>query len=620
MEGGFLLGGVFLLDQPQLAQVGLELDNARLELHFALAVGGGKHGALGFQVQDLHLVAHLHGLGGLIHPLGLLGQALGEAVDALLQALAQGGRLHVGGGGGVFLHALELAEHLLGLPAGVFQDAPGLVLGLAQALLPLGLGLPAEALGLVPQAGGFRRGLLGQLPLLFGDLPVVLRVGDHVLKALVLLAEELARLLDEPLRKAQLAADLKGVALARHADGQPVGGPQGLHVELHAGILHPGGGKGEGLQFAVMGGGQGTHLFLQQGGENGLGQGRALGGISARPQLVKERQVVGGYLVEDTHDVGHVAREGGQALLDGLLVPDVCKHLLEHRQLRAQVRGDLQARLGHEGKQAHGFQGHRLAAGVGAGDNQRGELPAHPQIGGHHHRPVNEGMPPTDDVDKALPVQLGGNGVHLPAEQPLGKGEVQLGQQLHILLELLGIGGHLGGEGRQDALDLLLFLGLPLLELVAHLHHHHGLHKHRGAAGGLVMHQAGNTGAVLRLHRQHIAVVAHGDNGVLQILLVGGGADHGVEALLHPFGGAAQVAADIGQLHGGPVGDLVLGDNGGCDVVLQVAEGAQQPGLFLQAGGILPVGDQGGPGRAAGPHESGDFQQRLGGQGRALVA
>ncbi len=82
----------------------------------------------------------------------------------------------------------------------------------------------------------------------------------------------------------------------------------------------------------------------------------------------------------------------------------------------------------------------------------------------------------------------------------------------------------------------------------------------------------------------------------------------------------AQAAANIVQLRAGAVGHFVLGENGGCDVVLQVAEGAQQPGLFLQTGGVLPVGNQGSPGRAAGPHEPGDFQQRLWGQGRALVA
>ena len=136
-----------------------------------------------------------------------------------------------------------------------------------------------------------------------------------------------------------------------------------------------------------------------------MGQGRALGGVSARAQLVEEHQRCRGpprsriptMLVMWLEKVDRLC----SMLCSSPMSANTCWNTASSvLQLRA---GPCKPALGHEGKQAHGFQGHRLAAGVGAGDNQRGELPAHPQIGGHHHRPVNEGMPAADDVDKAAP-------------------------------------------------------------------------------------------------------------------------------------------------------------------------------------------------------------------------
>ena len=49
--------------------------------------------------------------------------------------------------------------------------------------------------------------------------------------------------------------DGEGVGLAGDADEEPVGGAQGLHVELAGGVLHPGGGHGKGFQLRVVGGG-----------------------------------------------------------------------------------------------------------------------------------------------------------------------------------------------------------------------------------------------------------------------------------------------------------------------------------------------------------------------------
>ena len=61
--------------------------------------------------------------------------------------------------------------------------------------------------------------------------------------------------------------------------------------------------------------------------------------------------------------------EGGQRLLDALLVADVGKDAVETGK-DGFVGGDVQSGVGQHGQQAGGFQRHGLAAGVGAGNQQ----------------------------------------------------------------------------------------------------------------------------------------------------------------------------------------------------------------------------------------------------------
>ena len=68
----------------------------------------------------------------------------------------------------------------------------------------------------------------------------------------------------------------------------------------------------------------------------------------------------------------HVGAEGGERLLDALLVADVGVDGGEDGQAAALVGGDGQAGLGHQAEQADGLEGDGLAAGVGPGDEQDG--------------------------------------------------------------------------------------------------------------------------------------------------------------------------------------------------------------------------------------------------------
>ena len=369
---------VRLLHQSQLADVHLQLQDARLHLHLALGVGGGKHRSLTADGEDFHRVAladFLRRQPG-IH---LLQQALGQIVHVVLDAAANRVHLRVG----VLLlllHALQIRNDALGFAARLLHDAACVRLGFLDGVLALVFHLLAELLGLVAQLDRLSARLTRNLALAFRHLTVIFRVGDNVLKAHGVAGQQLLRVVNEVFRQTQTAADFKGVGLARHADGQAVGRAQRLHIELDGSVLHALGGQCECLQFAVMRRRQRPHTDVQQALQNRLRQRRALGRVSARAQFVEQHQIIRRHLVHDGHNRRHMPGEGGQALLDGLLVANIGEHLLKYRQFRPQIRRDLQARLRHQRQQTDRFQRNRLAARVRAGDNQRREVLAHPQV------------------------------------------------------------------------------------------------------------------------------------------------------------------------------------------------------------------------------------------------
>ena len=68
--------------------------------------------------------------------------------------------------------------------------------------------------------------------------------------------------------------------------------------------------------------------------------------------------------------------KGGQALLDALLIADVHEEFVEDTDLTALIRRDEEAALCHCTKQTCRFQCDSLAAGVGAGNDERIVVPA----------------------------------------------------------------------------------------------------------------------------------------------------------------------------------------------------------------------------------------------------
>ena len=171
----------------------------------------------------------------------------------------------------------------------------------------------------------------------------------------------------------------------------------------------------------------------------------------------------------------------------------------------------------------------------------------------------------------AVPADLRPHGVHFIAQLAPGEDQVQVDQGVVVPLDVLPVGGSLGGELRQDAVDLLLLLGLQLNILVVGLDHPHRLHEQRRSGGGDVVDQSRQVALVLRLHRHHEAAVPLGDDGLLQNFPIAGGGDDLLKDLAALGLGRPHVAADVRQLRAGGVGDGVLVWDGPLDLLLQKA-------------------------------------------------
>ena len=134
----------------------------------------------------------------------------------------------------------QIGNDLLGFALRLLQYPARLVLGLAQFVFAACGKVSAQLVGLVAQLLGLQMRLLGQLAFLLGDLPVVFGIGDDVLEAHLVVRDAFARVVDQLLWQAQLARNFKCVALARDADGQAVGRPQGLTLNSTEAFSTPG--------------------------------------------------------------------------------------------------------------------------------------------------------------------------------------------------------------------------------------------------------------------------------------------------------------------------------------------------------------------------------------------
>ena len=559
-----------LRDEPQVRQIDLALQDAAADIDLVVAVREGTdgtgqaHGDDADPIADMEVAgAELPAGGNFLFGGGRLGALL---VDLVADGCA--GALH-GGQIAPLSAALgglaQVGDGLVGLLLGLLQDFSGILVGLLEqflpALLELLLAVPQGLAVLLqggPQAGGL---LLLGAQLLTGGL----QVGQEILEVLLLLAELFLCSFDDVVGQAQLLGDGEGVALARDADHEPVGGLEGLDIELTAGVHDALGPHGVGLELGVVGRRQGADVAHMAEIQDRDGQGRALGRVGAGAQLIEEAQALAVDAAEDVHDGLHMGGEGGQTLLDALLVADVGKDIAEEGELAPVTCRNVESRHAHQLEEADRLERDRLAARVGAGDDDHIVFAAQLDIDGHDRLVVDQGMPPLADMDVVFVVEDGPGRILLHGQVGAGKNEIQLRHILRVVLELHEVLARLRRQGGQDLLDLLFLLQGQLAQAVVEGDDGSGLNEEGRARGGLVVDQARHLRLVLRLDGNAVAVAAQGDHAVLQIGRIGR-VDHLRQLLVDPVPGLLDLPPDLAQGGGGVIRHLFLGDDAAADL------------------------------------------------------
>ena len=315
-----------------------------------------------------------------------------------------------------------------------------------------------------------------------------------------------------------------------------------------------------------------------------LGQGRPFHGVRAGAQFVQQYQVLFPHRGQERNELGNVAGEGGQVILDALFITDDGVNMVVHRKAGALSRRNEEARLVHEGKKARRLDGDGLAAGVGAGNDEN--IECLPQCHGYRHHLIrrNQGMPCFPEVQYLSPGpqclhRLHGQGQFCPGEDEFQfRGQVAvIPRHFHGLL-------HFFREVPEDFLDFLLLRRRHFGQVVIQLHGHHGFHEQGLPRGGPVMDNAGELVPVLFLHRHHVPAVPLGNDGILQVgrhvLVLEDVLERAADAGLHGL----LLGPDTGQLQGGAVLHFPMVVKDPVNPVNQAVLGHDEGGQFFQGG------------------------------------
>ena len=304
--------------------------------------------------------------------------------------------------------------------------------------------------------------------------------------------------------------------------------------------------------------------------ENRHRERRTLGRIGTGTELIEETETVAVGLAQDTDGVRHVRGEGRQILLDGLLVTDVGEDLLEHTELRAFGGRDEETGLAHQLEETDGLQAHGLTTGVRSRDDEKIEFLAEIYRDRYDLLRVDQRMPALQDIDVVVIIQHRTGGPHGGRQLRLREDEVEVREDLDILSNLFSVWHQGAGQGIQDLLDLLLFVGLELTDVIIQLDDAHRLDEERRSRRTLVVDHAREARLILRLHRETVATIAHGDDRVLQqgTAAVQNPVQRRVDALLQRmlfFTYAEETGTRI-------VGDLILREDAADDLLIDRRE------------------------------------------------
>ena len=142
-------------------------------------------------------------------------------------------------------------------------------------------------------------------------------------------------------------------------------------------------------------------------------QGRALGRIRARADLVQQHQGPRTGVGQDADDVLHMPGKGGERLLDALPIADIHQNLIEKAHDRAALGRNVQPALGHEREKADRLEDHGLSARIRSGDQEHPVAAPDRKIERHRFPPEQRVASPADD-DTPSVAQCGGNAAQRP--------------------------------------------------------------------------------------------------------------------------------------------------------------------------------------------------------------
>ena len=510
------LVGIFVFQQIDLICLGIEFQNTRLELIGAVLVDS-KNTGLGAQLQQFHRIAHHHATFGL----RTLGLGLGSA--NLLLHLIQGAayfRLPLIDIGSIrtILQLLSQSLQLFGCricrKPGILNDLLSLPTSGLHSLVLLLLELDAELLALLLDFFGFALQMLRFHTCGFHLLPLLLQLGQYILKVLIALAHQIVSFFQNILRKTQFPGDGKGIGLSGNANQQLIGRPQALHVKLTGRIDNALGSHGVELKFGVVGGRHHPALHLAAEFDDCHSQCRTFRRVGTGAQLVKQHQRPVVTLIHHIHNGLHVAGESGQALSDGLFVANIRQNRVKCGQNATIPGRNMQPALCHQCQQANGFQSNRLAAGIGAGDDHGVKIRAQPHRNRHHFFRIDQRMPGVSQFHLTLIVHDGRPCPHPIGQLRLGKDHVQLHQHSVIQIDVIPMCRCLSGKLRQNPLDLLFLLQLQFTQRIVGVHSRHGLNKEGRTRSRHIMHQTRHISPALTLNRHHIPSTPDGDDGL----------------------------------------------------------------------------------------------------------
>ena len=157
---------------------------------------------------------------------------------------------------------------------------------------------------------------------------------DDALEIRMLLVDIVLRTRDNLLRQAELSADRKGIARPRYTDQEAIGRPQCIEIELNRGVLHARLRICVGLECRVMRRRKHGDVPLEKMLDDAARKRCPLIRIGACPDLIQQNQIAPLRLPDDADDVPRMRRKGGKALLDALLISDVCVDIAVDGQLR----------------------------------------------------------------------------------------------------------------------------------------------------------------------------------------------------------------------------------------------------------------------------------------------